>query len=66
MIIKKINKRFEKFDKERFDEIKKLTNQINHNNLIYHFKGNAARKGSDDFNNDMELFNFLEKNNLVK
>ena len=29
----------EELVKERFDEIKKLTDEINHNDLMYYFKG---------------------------
>ena len=53
IIIKKI---FEELVKEKFDEIKELTNEINQNELIYYFKGNTARRRFDDFNNDIELF----------
>ena len=47
---------FEKIVKERFDEIKELTNEINQNDLIYYFKGNTFRKRCDDFNNGIEIF----------
>ena len=35
---------FEELVKERLNEIKELTNEINQNDLIYCFKGNTARK----------------------
>ena len=47
---------FEELAKERFDEIKELTSEINQNDLIYYFKGNAARKRFDDFNNGVKRF----------
>ena len=47
---------YEELVKERFDEIKELTNEINQNSLTYYFKGNTARKRFDDFFNGIELF----------
>ena len=45
MIIKTIiNKIFKKLVKEIFDEIKKLTDEVNENDLIYYFKSNASEK----------------------
>ena len=35
---------FEELVKERFGEIKKLNDDRNHNDLIYHFKGNIVAK----------------------
>ena len=49
-------KTFEQLVKERFDEIKELTDEINQNDLIYYFKSNTSRKRFDDFNNCIELF----------
>ena len=46
---------FEELVKQRFDEIKELTDEINHNDLTYYFKGNTVRKRLDDFNNVMEI-----------
>ena len=40
MIIKIIIKKFMK----TFDEIKELTDEINHDDLMYYFKDNAATK----------------------
>ena len=45
----------EELVKERFDEIKKLTDEINQNDLTYYFKGNNARKRFDDFKNSIGL-----------
>ena len=50
---------FEEPVKERFDEIKELTNETNHNYLIYYFKGNTART-RHDFSNDTELFRKMQ------
>ena len=47
---------------EIFDEIIRLTDEINSNDLIYHFKGATARKRFDDFNNGIKL---LKNENLV-
>ena len=47
---------FEKLVKERFDEIKELTNKIKYDDLTYYFTGNTARKRFDDVNNVMKLF----------
>ena len=46
----------EKVVKERFDEIKELTNENNHDDLIFYFKGNTTIKRFNNFNNGMELF----------
>ena len=57
MIVKTIIKKiFEELVKEKFDEIKELSNEINQNELIYCFKGNTVRRRFDDFNNGIELF----------
>ena len=42
---------FEKIVKERFDEIKELTDKTNQNDLIYYFKANTVTKKIDNFNN---------------
>ena len=47
---------FEGLVKERFDEIKQLTHEINQNYLIYYFKSNTSSKRFDGFNNSTELF----------
>ena len=52
--------RFEELVKERFDEVKELTNKINQNDLIYYFKGNITRKMFDDFLNDIKLFRKIQ------
>ena len=51
---------FEELVKERFDEIKEFTNEMNQNDLIYYFKGNTARKIVDNFNNGIELFRKIQ------
>ena len=39
-----------------FDEIKELSDEIDHNDLIYYFKNNTAAKYFNDFENGIELF----------
>ena len=55
---------FEKLVKERFDEIKELTNEINHDDLAYYFTGNTARKRFDDFNNSIKLFRKIQSDEM--
>ena len=55
---------FEKPVKERFDEIKQLTDEINHDDLIYYFTGNTARKKFHDFNNNIELFRKIQSGEM--
>ena len=46
----------DKIVKEKFDEIRELTYEINHNYLTYYFKYDTAKKKVfDDFNNGIEL-----------
>ena len=47
---------FDKLVKEKFGEIRELTNEINHDYLTYYFKSDTAKKRFDDFNNGIELF----------
>ena len=49
--------------KKRFDQIKELSHEINHDDLAYYFKGNTAIERFDDFNNGKD---FLQKHNLVE
>ena len=42
--------------KERFYEIKDLTDEINHDYLTHYFTNNTAREWFHDFNNGIELF----------
>ena len=53
----------ENLDKERFDERKELTDEINQNNLTYYFKGNTARKRFDD---SIMVQNFQKKSGDMK
>ena len=55
---------FEKLAKERFDEIKELTNEISHDDLMYYFKGNTATKRFNDFNNGKELSKRIESGEM--
>ena len=52
--------RFEELVKERFDEVKELTNEINQNDLTYYFKGNTTRKTFDDFINGIKLLRKIQ------
>ena len=54
---------FEELVKERFDEIKELSNE-NQNCLIHYFKGNTTRKRLDDFNNGIERFRKTESEEM--
>ena len=47
---------FEELVKERFHEIKELTDEKNQNDLICYFKGNTFRKRFGNFNNGIEFF----------
>ena len=40
---------FNEPDKERFNKIIDLTDEINKNDLVYYFKGNSTRKKFDEF-----------------
>ena len=50
--------------KEIFDEIKESTDEINHNDLIYYFKGYTAGKILDDFNNGNTLFRKIQSGEM--
>ena len=54
----------EEIFKERFDEIKELAHEINHNDLIFWFKGNVAIKRFDHFNNGIELFRKIQSGEI--
>ena len=54
----------EEIFKERFDEIKELAYEINHNDLIFWFKGNVAIKRFDHFNNGIELFRKIQSGEI--
>ena len=58
-ICKKI---FDNAVKERFDEVKELTDEIDYSDLIYYFKNNNSRN-FNYFNNGIEVF---KNYNLVK
>ena len=46
---------FDKTVKEKFDGIRDLNDEIDHNYLTYYFKGDTAKKRFDDFNSGVEL-----------
>ena len=45
---------------ERFDKIKELTDEIDHDDLTYCFTGNTARKRFEDFNNSITRFRKIQ------
>ena len=45
---------FEKLVEQRLYVIQELTDEVNHDDSIYYFKGNTAQKRFDDFNNGIE------------
>ena len=47
---------FDKIIKEKFEEIKELTNEINHDYLTYYFKDDTVKKRFDDFNKVIKNF----------
>ena len=51
---------FDKIVKEKFDEIKKLTDEIDNNDLIYYLEKNTARKNFNDFDNGIKLFRKIQ------
>ena len=42
---------FQKPVKEKFNEMKELTYEINHDDLIYYFTGDTSKKNFDNLNN---------------
>ena len=50
---------FYKLVKRKLDEIKKLTYEIDYDNLTFYFKNNTAKK-INDFENDIELFKKMQ------
>ena len=55
---------FEELLKERFGEIKELTDEVKQNDLTYYFKGNTARKRFHNFNNSIELFKKIKSGKI--
>ena len=55
---------FEELVKERFDEIKELTDEKNQNDLTYYFQGYTARKRFDDFHTIIELFKKIKSGEM--
>ena len=53
---------FDKVGKERFDEIKELTHEIDHN-LIYHFK-NSAKYFLINFDDGIEFFKTIQSGEI--
>ena len=46
--------------KERFDGITELTDEIDYNDLIYHFKNNNNNRNFNDFHNGSGLFKKIQ------
>ena len=55
---------FGKLAKEKFDEIKDLTYEINHDYFKYYFKNDTAQKRFDDFNNGIERFRKIQSGEM--
>ena len=55
---------FDQLVKEKFDEMKELTYEIEHDDLIYYFKNNTARKNSNVFDNGIELFRKIQSGEM--
>ena len=51
---------FAQLVEEKFDEVKELTYEIDHDDLIYYFKNNTAKKIFNDFDNGIELFRKIQ------
>ena len=49
---------------KRFDEIKELTDKINHDDLTWFFAGNAARERYYHFNNGIEFFRKIQSGKM--
>ena len=61
---KSIDKKiFDRVVIEKFDEIKELTNEIDHDDLIYHFKNNT-NKNINDFDDGIELFQKIQSGEM--
>ena len=45
---------------KKFDDIKELTDKINHDDLICFFAGNAARERNYNFNNGIEILRKIQ------
>ena len=55
---------FDKLVKEEFVEIKELTDEIDHNNLIHYYKNNTTPKDFNNFENGMELFGKIKSGEM--
>ena len=51
---------FDKLVKAKFDRIKELTYKIDHDDLMYYFKNDTARKFFNDFDSGIELFRKIQ------
>ena len=50
--------------KEKIDNIRELTDEINDHYLRYYFIGDTARKRFDDFNNGIEIFKEIQSGEI--
>ena len=55
---------FDQLVKEKFDEMKELTYEIEHDDFIYYFKNNTARKNSNVFDDGIELFRKIQSGEM--
>ena len=59
-----IKKILDNLVKERFDEVKELTDEIDYNDLIYYFKNNNNNRNFNDFDNGIELFKNMQSGEM--
>ena len=50
--------------KEKFDGTKELIYKTDHDNLIYYFKGDTAKKMFNDFDNGKKLFRKIQSGEM--
>ena len=58
------NEIFDKLVNKKVDEIKKLTYEIERDDLIYYFKNNTAKFFFNDFDNGIELFGKIQSGEM--
>ena len=56
---------FHKTVKEKCDEIKKISDEIDHNDLMYYFKNNTATKDFNYFENGIEHFRKIKPHEIM-
>ena len=55
---------FDKLVQEKFDGTKELIHKTDHDNLIYYFKGDTAKKMFNDFDNGKKLFRKIQSGEM--